>query len=279
MVVQHNTNNTTQKDTNKANQTKALNSAQEPKNKGGKKKPFNADQLSELQEISPLNSKITSKATFSELKELVPDVSDQKMQARTLLRNPEQKIVIKVKEDGHTIIVYESGFFVYYEDPKHPTARPVHSCSFICTQDDKGHRVTITESEYVDENKKPWAFPQVLAFFGAQNLADQADKNYENIRELSTDGDYKVTKEFHIPDFADEVCERLDGKLTEEERRKAGMAALASLSQKQREAFTLHYKEGLTYEQISEIIGGDKSSARKLVLRARENLEKSLQKK
>lgn len=262
MVVQRNTNNTTQKGTNKANQTKA---------KGGNKKSLNADQLSELQELSPLNSKITSKATFSELKALVPDVSGQRMQARTLLRDPKQKILIKVKEDGYTIIVYESGFFVYYEDPKHPTARPVHSCSFICTQDDKDHRVAITESEYVDENKKPWPFPKVLAHFGAQNLAMQVDRNYESNRELSTDGAYKETKEFQVPDFADEVCERLDG---EEDESSKLRRALDSLTERQWEIVRLYYREELTQEQIAEELGIKRGAVETHLNRALEKMRK-----
>ena len=64
--------------------------------------------------------------------------------------------------------------------------------------------------------------------------------------------------------------------LEQQERQEILFHAIAQLSQKQRVAFTLHKVEGLSYQEVGEVMGLSNSSIESLIHRAKKNLKKRL---
>ncbi len=67
-----------------------------------------------------------------------------------------------------------------------------------------------------------------------------------------------------------------DSMLAEQERRKLLQQALNMLPEKQRIAFVLSKYDGISYQEIAEILKTSLSSVESLIHRARNNLEKQL---
>ena len=87
----------------------------------------------------------------------------------------------------------------------------------------------------------------VLAHFGEENFEEQRKKDKKASYGISLDAEGVVeTEEIQVSDFADEVCERLDGEPEKTEHQKmldAVSEALKKLTERQREVFLLHYKD------------------------------------
>ncbi|MEM7658441.1 MAG: RNA polymerase sigma factor [Bacteroidota bacterium] len=64
--------------------------------------------------------------------------------------------------------------------------------------------------------------------------------------------------------------------LENQERSRILLAAIATLAEKQRVAFTLHKLEGVSYQEISKIMEVSLSSVESLMFRAKKNLQKKL---
>ncbi len=70
--------------------------------------------------------------------------------------------------------------------------------------------------------------------------------------------------------------DRPDKALEDSERRRVLEEALGALPERQRAAFVLHKFEGLSYEEISEVMESSVSSVESLIHRAKRNLQKKL---
>lgn len=293
MVAQHNTNNTTQKDTTKTNQTTSLSAAQEPKIKEDGKKAFDAAQLAAVQEFPPENPQITPNTTYSDLKAMVPDATGQRTPAgKDLISDPNQKVLISVKEDNHTIIVYESGFFAYIDYEGRPTARAVHNCSTMYFPDGNGKFKAVPESEYKDKEGNPLPFTVILEHFGERNIEDQERQKKKRKHAISLDGDINYMKvsgkhsgtkgqldeKLVKQDFADRLCDILDGtqfeKTPHQKMLEALPAAMNMLTAKQREVVLLYYGKGMTEEQVAAEIGISRDSVHDRLEGAKKKFEK-----
>ena len=231
--------------------------------------------------------KITETTTYSGLKAMVPDrTADTTPKGKSLIKS-EEPILISVEEDGKTITVYENGFFAYQDSQdgeERVTARAVWNCSQMRYKDALGNVTTVSEEHFSD-----LPFPIVLAHFGDRNIEWQIEDEKRRNHSVSLDagevnlhgsGKEGVKRQIDqglvTPDFADESDRKLDGEpeVDARERALAGEAALASLKEKQRKAFILYHRDGMTYDQISKVVGGDKSSVCRLLQRAEKNLSK-----
>ena len=238
-------------------------------------------------------ARITPNTSYARLKAMVEDrTEDDTPKGKTLIKSGEP-VLIKVEENGKTITVYKNGFFAYQvlEDGKERvTARAVWNCSELRYKDALGNITTVSEEFFSD-----LPFPIVLAHFGDRNIEWQIEEEKRKQQSISLDGGKvnlhgsgkegvkrQLDQGLITPDFSEEGDRRLDGDDevdTEQQRALVGINALASLKEKQRRAFILHHRDGMTYEQISKIIGGDKSSVCRLLQRAEKKLEKVRQEK
>lgn len=65
-------------------------------------------------------------------------------------------------------------------------------------------------------------------------------------------------------------------QLEQQERARVLFAAINRLSDQQKVAFTLHHVEGLSYQEITEVMQTSLSSVESLLFRAKQNLKKQL---
>lgn len=84
---------------------------------------------------------------------------------------------------------------------------------------------------------------------------------------FSSDGDAGLDERLHPVDFVHPGV-----KLEQQERSKVLFAAIARLSDQQKIAFTLHQIEGLSYQEITEVMQVSLSSVESLIHRAKVNL-------
>lgn len=210
--------------------------------------------------------KITSNTIYSELKAMVPDrTADTTPKGKTLIKS-EEAVLISVKEDGKTITVYENGFFTYQDEEERVTARAVWNCSQMRYKDVLGNIETVSEEHFSD-----LPFPIVLAHFGDRNIEWQIEDEKRRNQGLSLDGGEvnlhgsgkegvkkQIDQGLVTPDFSD-VCDReLDGEPEVDAREQmisTCKKAWAKLTEKQREAMTLCYVEGLTQEEAAVRLG------------------------
>lgn len=88
---------------------------------------------------------------------------------------------------------------------------------------------------------------------------------------FSSDGDAGLDDKLHPVDFVHPGV-----KLEQQERSKVLFAAIARLPDQQKIAFTLHQVEGLSYQEITEVMQVSLSSVESLIHRAKVNLRKWL---
>lgn len=79
-----------------------------------------------------------------------------------------------------------------------------------------------------------------------------------------------------VKDIPTSDSDRPDVALEEKERNSAIQEAINSLPAKQRAAFVLHKYEGLSYQEITEIMQRSLSSVESLIHRAKSNLQRKL---
>ena len=97
------------------------------------------------------NPKITADTTYSELKAMVPDVSDQHTPQGKTLAASDEPILTEVQEGNIHITVYKNGFFTAKDDRGRITARAVHNCSTLYLPTSSGGFTAIPESEYKEK--------------------------------------------------------------------------------------------------------------------------------
>jgi RNA polymerase sigma-70 factor (ECF subfamily) len=77
---------------------------------------------------------------------------------------------------------------------------------------------------------------------------------------------------YHPPDFYHPGV-----ALEDKEQMLLLFGAIARLADKQKVAFTLHHVDGLSYQEIADIMQSTLSSVESLIHRAKQNLKKQLQ--
>ncbi|MBQ6132774.1 MAG: sigma-70 family RNA polymerase sigma factor [Lachnospiraceae bacterium] len=202
-------------------------------------------------------AKITPNTSYAELKAMVPDVSDKHTpDGKNILQDKEQEVLIKVKEDGHTIIVYKSGFFAYIDDQGNPTARAVHNCSVMYFPDAYGNCIGVPVEKCKDKDGNELPFTIVLSHFGERNIEDQIAKKNARKQAVSVDGEHKVTKELQTPDFADALCDALDGTKPEKSKRTEGLINVVKhMTEAQIEVAKLYYGKNKSQKETAAILG------------------------
>ena len=214
--------------------------------------------------------KITPETTYKTLKTMVPDASAEHTPKGESLIRSDSEILIKVKEDSATIIVYKNGFFAYIDDQGEVTARAVANCRVMKFEKAEGGYEPVKESVF--ENLP---FPAVLSHFGMMNIEDAKRKEAKRHENLSLDAenlpnDPRLT----VPNFADELD--LDGEGDIWEKRLVQLQeALDCLKPRQRQIVELVYlnKEKLTQEEIAKAIGIPQSAVSITLRRAKNNLK------
>jgi DNA-binding CsgD family transcriptional regulator len=199
--------------------------------------------------------KITPETTYKTLKTMVPDASAEHTPKGESLIRSDSEILIKVKEDSATIIVYKNGFFAYIDDQGEVTARAVANCRVMKFEKAEGGYEPVKESVF--ENLP---FPAVLSHFGADNITHKKQVAVGRHENLSLDAeelpnDARLT----VPNFADELD--LDGEGDIWEKRLAMLPdALDRLTDRQREVVTLHYIKKKTHRDIAGLMGIGRST-------------------
>lgn len=195
--------------------------------------------------------KINPNTSYSELKNMVPDrTNDTTPKGKSLLKSDEP-ILISVKENEATITIYANGFFAYQNDQGRATARAIHNCSTMYFPKADGCFQSVPEDVY---GYLP--FPIVLAHFGERNIEDQVAKENARKQAVSLDGDHKETKELQTPDFADAVCERLcEEEPVMSEKFSVLMKVLEHLTEAQISVAKLVYGKKKTQKETSKLLG------------------------
>ena len=246
------------------------------------------------------NSKITAKTTYTELKAMVPDArklrteDGKKMRTpsgKALISDSKQKVLVSVKENGHVITVYESGFFAY-QDYRGVTARAVHNCETMYFPNGEDGFIAIPESEYKDADGNGLPFSVILEHFGDRNLQNQEAQRDKRKYAVSIDGGIRYMKVSGIHsgakgqldealvsrDFADAACDRVCGTKGEKSQYRrmveAVPEALDKLTNRQREVFLLYYVDRMTQKQIAEKIGIKQQSVQEALKAAEKKFKK-----
>ena len=211
---------------------------------------------------------LTKDSSYRDLKALVPDKSDDHTPMGKTLIKSDERVLIRVKQDSATITVYESGWFAYQDDRGRITARAVSNCNTMYYPSVLGKVDTVKEDDFAD-----LPFPLVLSHFGARNIADQVNKAYQYHNCISlNDEKVKLTEELKTPDFT--VSLDLNGEELKKQNKKILADAMKALKPNQRTAVWMRFAEKKTYEQIAKVVGGDKTSAYRMIQRALKKLKK-----
>ena len=213
--------------------------------------------------------KITPETSYKTLKTMVPDASAEHTPKGESLIRSDSEILIKVKEDSATIIVYKNGFFAYIDDQGEVTARAVANCRVMKFEKAEGGYEPVKESVF--ENLP---FPAVLSHFGMMNIEGAKRKEAKRHENLSLDAenlpnDPRLT----VPNFADELD--LDGEGDIWEKRLMMLpGALDKLTHRQREIIVMRHFAGMTENQIAEATGISRRTVREHIDAAHKKMEK-----
>lgn len=207
--------------------------------------------------------KITPETSYKTIKTMVPDASKIHTPKGETLIKSEAEILIRVKQDSATVIVYKNGFFAYVDDQGEPTARAVANCHVMKFGKAEGGYEPVDESVFED-----MPFPYVLSHFGMMNIEDKKRKGVSRHENLSLDAEVLPNDpRLATPDFADELD--LDGEGDIWEKRLAMLPeALDCLTDRQRQIITLHYFNEMTHEQVAKHIGTSRPFVTKEVKKA-----------
>ena len=220
------------------------------------------------------NQKINAEISYKTLKTMVPDVSAVHTPKGETLLKSDREVLIRVREDSATTIVYKDGFFAYIDDSGEVTARAVANCHVMRYEKAEGGFEIVPEDQFED-----LPFPVVLSHFGMVNIEDKRRKEQTRHVNISLDAD-DVPNDPHltVPNFADELD--LDGEGNIWEKRLAMLPeAMGCLTERQREVVVLYYIKKKTQEQIAKRIGTSRPYVTKEVKKSLLKMEKYFSKK
>ena len=196
------------------------------------------------------NLKINAETSYKTLKTMVPDVSAVHTPKGETLLKSDREVLIRVREDSATTIVYKDGFFAYIDDSGEVTARAVANCHVMRYEKAEGGFELVPEEQFED-----LPFPVVLSHFGMVNIEDKRRKEQTRHVNISLDAD-EVPNDPHltVPNFADELD--LDGEGNIWEKQLVMLPeAMECLTERQREVVVLHYINKMTEESAAKQMG------------------------
>lgn len=213
---------------------------------------------------------ISAHTSFKELKALLPDASSIQTPKGGSLVKSDRTVLIKVRENCGTIIVYANGFFAYIDDQDGPTARAVSNCRVMKYPKADGGVDTVPEEVFQD-----LPFPFVLSHFGMMNIEDKKRKDTARHENLSLDADVLPNDpRLAVPNFADELD--LDGEGDIWEKRLTMLSeALDKLTDRQREIIEMRHFAGLAESQIAESLGISRRTVREHIEAAHKKMWKN----
>ena len=212
--------------------------------------------------------KITPETSYKTLKTMVPDASKIHTPKGETLIKSEAEILIRVKQDSATVIVYKNGFFAYVDDRGKVTAHAVANCHVMRYGRAEGGCNEVEETIF--ENMP---FPFVLSQFGMMNIEHQEAENLSLDAE-KLPNDPRLT----VPNFADELD--LDGEGDIWEKRLTMLPeALDCLTDRQREVVEMLYFKKMTQMQIAEVLDIKQQSVMDFKKGALKKMEKIFAKK
>lgn len=218
--------------------------------------------------------KITPETSYKTLKTMVPDASKIHTPKGETLIKSEAEILIRVKQDSATVIVYKNGFFAYVDDRGKVTAHAVANCHVMRYGRAEGGCNEVEETIF--ENMP---FPFVLSQFGMMNIEHQEAVQVSRNENLSLDAE-KLPNDprLTVPNFADELD--LDGEGDIWEKRLTMLPeALDCLTDRQREVVEMLYFKKMTQMQIAEVLDIKQQSVMDFKKGALKKMEKIFAKK
>ena len=219
------------------------------------------------------NLKINAETSYKTLKTMVPDVSAVHTPKGETLLKSDREVLIRVREDSATTIVYKDGFFAYIDDSGEVTARAVANCHVMRYEKAEGGFEIVPEDQFED-----LPFPVVLSHFGMVNIEDKRRKEQTRHVNISLDAD-EVPNDPHltVPNFADELD--LDGEGNIWEKRLAMLPeAMECLTERQREVVVLYYLKKKKQVEIADSLGTTQQMVSKHLEKGKTRMKKYFEK-
>ena len=219
------------------------------------------------------NLKINAETSYKTLKTMVPDVSAVHTPKGETLLKSDREVLIRVREDSATTIVYKDGFFAYIDDSGEVTARAVANCHVMRYEKAEGGFELVPEDQFED-----LPFPVVLSHFGMVNIEDKRRKEQTRHVNISLDAD-EVPNDPHltVPNFADELD--LDGEGNIWEKRLAMLPeAMECLTERQREVVVLYYLKKKKQVEIADSLGTTQQMVSKHLEKGKTRMKKYFEK-
>lgn len=195
--------------------------------------------------------------TFRELREQIASTNGKKVPTAKALRESECDVVAtaSVGHDGE-LTVYQNGFFLYKAAGK-ATVGAVDQSGDYQDDDDEGYRLDASIFENED-----WTVR--LALEGEKRLKHNSDRRNGNTYSYSAD-DMELGDLRDPSDIAKEY-----------ESREMVKRMLACLTDKQRTAVRLYFVDGLTHQQIADLLGSSRQAITKQIRLAIDRLKKEI---
>ena len=194
--------------------------------------------------------------TYGELKNALPSTGHGRVPGFNQLRARAVCLLSKETASG-TIEIFDNGFYIFREC-KRETVYGVDRCEWpsTYTEDGKGSKEPLDFSPY------PWEM--ILESAGSARLAHNGESREEYQGEISINAPesenniaLSVKPEHEIREEEEDMAEWHAAKAC----RMKGI--LADLTEKQLEAITLKRAQGLTQEQIADVMGISRAAVRK----------------
>jgi RNA polymerase sigma factor (sigma-70 family) len=199
---------------------------------------------SNIGDITGLSVDISA-LTFRQFKALLPGTEGQKLPTVKALRESDIRVLAIVETKDGVLTVFCNGFFMYETKSGHATVYAVDRCANIVLSPVKDGTLNALDENTLDDC--PW--PKVLEFAANERIVSNANRDVERQEVLSLDAvdeDRDMRLMIH-PEFETRLEEE-ESLMEESEKLRA---ALAKLTNRQREIIRLYYFDGMTQENIA----------------------------
>lgn len=232
------------------------------------------ENMNNAQSTATMNTlpEITAQTTLGELLSILGLEPGQKREEKT----PKRKTLLETSGDAiadlYGIKVFRNGFALYENGlGKYSVLWLPYCTRFIYCF----NKLRDSEMEYLSETKElpsddfvTWAWTVAVALFGEERITQKMNRGFGNA-DISADGE--DNEDEYNPEPEDED---LEGNFVWDDeplgvdplnaviRRENREEMLATMTDKQREAFILHYKYGWTQQQIADYLELDQTTVR-----------------
>ena len=211
---------------------------------------------------------VFSALTFRQFKALLPGTEGQKLPTVKTLRELGIRVLAIVGTKDGVLTVFRNGFFMYETKSGHATVYAVDRCSRIVLHSARDKPAsTLDESSFGD---CPW--PKVLEFAANERITNNINRDARRQEVLSLDVmDEDWDMRLAVQSEMETRLEEEDASMEESERLRA---ALAKLTNRQREIIRLYYFDGLSQGEIAIRLTLDKSTVSITLKRAIEKVKR-----